>query len=277
MEKRNIPILLVAAIFRPNQIFFKWYGGFYKKMLSLFNTILVQDEHSKKLITPLFPSEKIIITGDTRFDRVWSTAKSITHFDWLQKLNTAKIIIAGSTWEKDHILLASLSEKYTNLNWIIVPHHVDSKSIQKCLLLFNNATTLSSFVSSHQQFNNAKVIIVDQIGLLRNLYQHAFVTYIGGGFGAEGIHNVLEPAAFGKPVIWGPNDEKYIEARGLINAGGGFKIHDVNSFNKTLDLLIDQTDKYTKACDSAANFIDENAGATQKTMAFIYKNRLLTN
>ncbi|MGI9137700.1 MAG: 3-deoxy-D-manno-octulosonic acid transferase, partial [Sediminibacterium sp.] len=162
-----------------------------------------------------------------------------------------------------------------HFNWIIVPHQVDNKSIQKCLRIFNNATKLSSLVSSHQQFNNTKVIIVDQIGLLRSLYQHAFVTYIGGGFDAEGIHNVLEPAAFGKPVIWGPNDEKYIEAHGLINAGGGFKVHDVHSFCKTLDLLTEPTEKYMKACESAANFISENAGATQKTMAYIYENRLL--
>jgi len=276
-KKRNIPTLLVAAIFRPNQIFFKRYGGFYRRILPLFYSILVQDENSKKLITPLFPEEKIRITGDTRFDRVLSTSKLITNFDWLQKLNTAKIIIAGSTWEKDHILLSSLAEKYTNLNWIVVPHHVDDTSIQKCLQLFNNATTLTSFAASHQKFNNAKVIIVDQIGLLRNLYQHAYITYIGGGFGAEGIHNVLEPAAFGKPVFWGPNDEKYIEAHGLVNAGGGFKIHDVNSFSKTLELLSDQTEKYTKACESSANFIAENAGATQKTMEFIYENRLLIN
>ena len=276
-KKRNIPTLLVAAIFRPTQIFFKWYGGIYKKMVSLFYAILVQDENSKKLISPFFPEQKISITGDTRFDRVLRTSKSSTHFDWLQKLNNAKIIIAGSTWEKDHILLASLAEKYTNLNWIVVPHHVDSASIQKCVTLFNNATTLTSFAASHQKFNNAKVIIVDQIGLLRNLYQHAYITYIGGGFGAEGIHNVLEPAAFGKPVFWGPNDEKYIEARGLVNAGGGFKIHDVNSFSKTLELLSSQAEKYTKACESSTNFIAQNAGATQKTMEFIYENRLLIN
>jgi 3-deoxy-D-manno-octulosonic-acid transferase len=276
-KKRNIPTLLVAAIFRPTQIFFKWYGGIYKKMLSLFYAILVQDENSKKLISPIFPEQKISITGDTRFDRVLRTSKSSTHFDWLQKLNNAKIIIAGSTWEKDHILLASLAEKYTNLNWIVVPHQVDSTSIEKCVAQFNNATTLTSFAASHQKFNNAKVIIVDQIGLLRNLYQHAYITYIGGGFGAEGIHNVLEPAAFGKPVFWGPNDEKYIEARGLVNAGGGFKIHDVNSFSKTLEILSSQAEKYTKACKSSTNFIAQNAGATQKTMEFIYENRLLIN
>ncbi len=276
-KKRNIPTLLVAAIFRPTQIFFKWYGSFYKKMLSLFYAILVQDENSRKLISPIFPEQNIFISGDTRFDRVLRTSKSSTHFDWLQKLNNAKIIIAGSTWEKDHILLSSLAEKYTDLNWIVVPHHVDSTSIQKCVSLFNNATTLTSFAASHQKFNNAKVIIVDQIGLLRNLYQHAYITYIGGGFGAEGIHNVLEPAAFGKPVFWGPNDEKYIEARGLVNAGGGFKIHDINSFSKTLELLLSHAEKYAKACESSANFISQNAGATQKTMEFIYENRLLIN
>ena len=276
-KQRQIPTLLIAAIFRPNQIFFRWYGRFYKKMLSLFYAILVQDENSKKLITPIAPSQQIIITGDTRFDRVWKTAQSNFHFNWLQNLNPAKIVIAGSTWEKDHVILASLSERYTHLNWIIVPHHVDPKSIENCLKLFKNAITLSSFVSTHPQTNHATVLIVDQIGLLRNLYRYAFITYIGGGFGAEGIHNVLEPAAFGKPVIWGPNDEKYMEASGLMNAGGGFKIHDENSFSKTVDLLTEETEKYRKACESAANFITQNTGATQKTMKFIYENRLLTN
>lgn len=276
-KKRNIPTVLVAAIFRPSQIFFKWYGGFYKKMLNLFFAILVQDENSKKLINPIYPTQQIIIIGDTRFDRVSSTAKSPTQFDWLQKLNNAKLMIAGSTWEKDHILLSALSEKYTQFNWIIVPHQVDKKSIQHCVTIFNNAIPLSEFILSNQTCMNTKVIIVDQIGLLRNLYQHAYITYIGGGFGSEGIHNVLEPAAFGKPVFWGPNDAKYIEAIGLINAGGGFKIHDIHSFSKTLDILIDHTEKYTKSSASAANFIADNAGATQKTMAFIYENRLLTN
>lgn len=276
-KKRNIPTLLVAAIFRPNQIFFKWYGGFYKKLLTLFYAILVQDENSKKLITPIFPNIKIIVTGDTRFDRVRSIAKSSSHFEWLQKFKNAETIIAGSTWEKDHILLSNLTEKYAQFNWIIVPHLVDKKSIQKCIKVFNNATTLSSLVSNNELFNTAKVIIVDQIGILRNLYQHAYITYIGGGFDSEGIHNVLEPAVFGKPVFWGPNDEKYIEAKGLINAGGGFKIHDINSFSKTLDLFIDQKEKYTKASESATKFIVENSGATDKTMSFIYENRLLTN
>ena len=276
-KKAKLEVLAVSTILRPSQVYFKWYGGIYKKILSLFYAILVQDENSKKLISPIFSEQKISVTGDTRFDRVLRTSKSSTHFDWLQKLNNAKIIIAGSTWEKDHILLSSLADKYTHLNWIVVPHHVDSTAIQKCVALFNNATTLTSFAASHQKFNNAKVIIVDQIGLLRNLYQHAYITYIGGGFDAEGIHNVLEPAAFGKPVFWGPNDEKYIEARGLVNAGGGFKIHDINSFSKTLELLSSQTEKYAKACESSANFISQNAGATQKTMEFIYENRLLIN
>jgi 3-deoxy-D-manno-octulosonic-acid transferase len=160
---------------------------------------------------------------------------------------------------------------------IIVPHHVDVPSIQKCLNHFNNATTLTSFIQSNQKFNNSKVIIVDQIGLLRSLYQYAYVSYIGGGFDTEGIHNVLEPAAFGKPVLWGPNDEKYREAIGLIDFGGGFKIHDENSFTRILNILIEQEDKYNKASAASANFIQQNSGATQKTMQFIQEKRLLTN
>jgi 3-deoxy-D-manno-octulosonic-acid transferase len=276
-KHRNIPTILVAALFRPNQLFFKWYGGFYKKMIDLFHAILVQDENSKKLIAPIIAENKIIITGDTRFDRVWSTAQLVKSFDWLHKLNQDKIIIAGSTWEKDHILLAKLTEKFSQFNWIIVPHHVDVPSIQKCLNHFNNATTLNSFIQSNQKFNNSKVIIVDQMGLLRSLYQYAYVSYIGGGFDSEGIHNVLEPAAFGKPVLWGPNDEKYREAIGLIDFGGGFKIHDENSFKRILNLLMEQEDKYNKASTASANFIQQNAGATQKTMQFIQENRLLTN
>jgi len=276
-KRRNIPTVLVAASFRPNQLFFKWYGGFYKKMIDLFYAVLVQDENSKKLIAPIISESKIVVTGDTRFDRVWSTAQIAKPFEWLHKLNQHKIIIAGSTWEKDHILLAKLTEKFSQFNWIIVPHHVDTLSIQKCLTHFNNATTLSSFIESHQKFNNAKVIIIDQMGLLRSLYQYAFVTYIGGGFDTEGIHNVLEPAAFGKPVIWGPNDEKYREAIGLVDFGGGFKIHDENSFKRILNILIEQEDKYNKACAASVHFIQQNAGATQKTMQFIQENRLLTN
>lgn len=276
-KQRQIPTILVAALFRPEQLFFKWYGEVFKKMLSLFYAILVQDENSKKLILNIIPSQKIVVGGDTRFDRVLNTAKNATPIDWVKKIQHKKIIIAGSTWEKDHKLLSGLTKKYSQYQWIIVPHHVDSSSIQNCLAHFNKAITLSELKAKNTMLNHNDIIIVDQIGLLRNLYQYAFITYIGGGFGTDGIHNVLEPAAFGKPVIWGPHFEKHIEAMGLIQAGGGFNINKEKDFSELINQFSESNDKYKMTCDASFNFIKENAGATQKTMEYIYENRLLTN
>ena len=201
-KQKNIPTLLVSAIFRPNQIFFQFYGGFYKKMLSLFTSILVQDKSSYDLIKNTLPNLSVEITGDTRFDRVVSTASTVTKFEWIQKMNADKIIIAGSTWEEDHTILAKACLSFKKINWIIVPHHVDPSSINQCKTRFPSAITLTELQNSHQHFTSPTIIIIDQIGILRNLYQYAFISYVGGGFGKEGFHNVLEPAAFGKPVIW---------------------------------------------------------------------------
>ena len=274
-KKLSIPTILVSAIFRKDQLFFKWYGGFYKKMLQLFTYVLVQDENSKKLITPIIGEEKIGITGDTRFDRVLQTTQQNVSFDWLYKLNASKIIIAGSTWEKDHEIIAIASKELNNLNWIIVPHHVDTASIEKCKTAFPHATTLTELLQTNQTFNNPKTIIVDQIGLLRSLYQFAFISYVGGGFGKEGIHNILEPAAFGHPVIWGPHFEKFPEASGLLKMGGGYRIFDGHSLTNTLHLLIHNPEQYQLASKNASQYIQQNAGATLKTIQWIQEKQLL--
>jgi len=274
-KEQNIPTLLVSAIFRPSQIFFKFYGGFYKKILSLFTSILVQDKASFELIKSIGPNLKVEITGDTRYDRVVKTAATITKFDWIQKLSQNKIIIAGSTWKEDHALLANASKSLQKINWIIVPHHVDPTSIDQCKTYFPNAITLTALQNSNQHFTLPTIIIIDQIGLLRNLYQYAFISYVGGGFGKEGVHNVLEPAAFGQPVIWGEKDEKYIEAVGLRNAGGGFKIKSANELIVLAQALISNEEKYQEACAHAKRYITKNAGATHKTIQFIKDQQLL--
>lgn len=276
-HKRNIPTLLVSAIFRKDQLFFKFYGGFYRKMLNLFTSIFVQNENSKKLIESIVDKNKISISGDTRFDRVQSNALNIISYDWVRHLNKAKIIIAGSTWEKDHQHLFKMVQAHSNINWIIVPHLVDKKSIQRCLSIFPNAITLSECIHSTQAYLSPKVLIVDSIGILRNLYQYAHLTYIGGGFGKDGIHNVLEPAAYGSPVIWGPEDSKFAEAKGLIKIGGGFKINSFKEFSDQVNQLLNEEAVHKNASENAANFIKINAGATQKIMDYVVKNRLLTN
>ena len=279
-KQKQIPTLLVSAIFRKDQIFFKSFGVFYRKMLSLFTYIMVQDEDSCKLLEAHYPIEQISITGDTRFDRVCQIAKQPTSFNWLSYFNTDAIIIAGSTWPTDHRLLASAIPS-VHANWIIVPHHVDANAIDQCKKTIPGSITLTTLEKQIQDgtppFNETKVLIIDRIGMLRSLYHYAQIAYVGGGFGKEGIHNVLEPAVFGKPVIWGPNDAKYREAIGLRKAGGGIQIHDASALTEKMHELILDKEKTECMGKKAAQFIQDHVGATHKTMSVIYEKRLLTN
>jgi len=279
-KEKSIPTVLVAAIFRGDQIFFKWYGGLYKKILQLFNYVLVQDNTSKQLIENIFPSNQIFITGDTRFDRVMSTAQNKQVFDWMNNLSNDPTIIAGSTWDSDHAILSKVIEPL-HCNWIIVPHHVDAKSIEAALTIHPNAITLTDWentiAKAPNQQSTSSIIIVDRIGILRSLYQYACISYTGGGFTKDGIHNVLEPAAFGVPVIWGPNDEKYREAIGLRNTGGGMKINDAPTLKQAINSLLLNERLLKEMGNKAANYVREHSGATNATLSILQEKRLLTN
>ena len=264
---QNIPTILASAIFRPDQIFFKTYGGFYRKMLQLFTAILVQDANSKALVAPLLNKTQLSISGDTRFDRVVEIAAAKETIEWVENLANVETIIAGSSWEQDHALLGSVAAKLNPFNWIIVPHHVDKAAIKACQKHFPNSVRLSEWlIQSATKMDKPIVLIVDQIGLLRNLYQYASIAYIGGGFTKDGIHNVLEAAAFGKPVIWGPNDAKYLEAIGLRNANGGIQIKNASSLTQVIEKLLTDEDYCKNMGDAAANYVHGNAGATQITI-----------
>ena len=267
--ENKIPTFLAAAIFRPDQIFFKFYGGFYRTMLPLFTGIFVQDIHSKNLIAPLLKETHLHITGDTRFDRVLDIAATKNSVDWVSKLANVKTIVAGSTWEDDHKIIGTVSEQWDQLeqcNWIIVPHHVDTVSIKACKAHFTNAICLSEWLTQSNSMEKPMALIVDQIGLLSQLYQYADIAYIGGGFTKDGIHNVLEAAVFGKPVIWGPNDLKYPEAIGLRNAGGGIQINDAQTLNGTINKLLSDASFSIATGVAALNYVQAHAGATQKTI-----------
>jgi len=266
---KKIPTILASAVFRPDQIFFKFYGGFYRMMLQLFTGVLVQDFTSKTLISPLFKHKHLAISGDTRFDRVLDIATTKSSIDWMSRLAHGKIIIAGSTWEQDHLLIKNTSAHLDQYNWIIVPHHVDEASIKACQAHFDDSICLSEWLTQSSQMEKPMVLIIDKIGLLSHLYQYADIAYIGGGFTKDGIHNVLEAAVFGKPVIWGPNDAKYQEAIGLRNANGGVRIKDAKSFKKTLERFLSDA-AFCKATGFAAvKYVQDNAGATQKTINYI--------
>jgi 3-deoxy-D-manno-octulosonic-acid transferase len=265
-KSKNIPTILASAIFRPNQVFFRWYGGFYKNMLSLFSSILVQDQEMYDLVAPHLKKTRLFISGDTRFDRVLQTATTSQAIDWMNLLSPQKNIIAGSTWKEDDAILFKTTAHFNQFNWIIVPHHVDEKSIEACKRMYPAAITLSQLLKNGQQQTRPIVLIVDCIGLLRNLYQYAYISYVGGGFGKDGVHNVLEPAAFGIPVIWGENDIKYKEAIGLRNNKGGYRIKNEAEFVMHVNELLQTTSHYEEVANNAKKYIIENAGATQKTM-----------
>jgi 3-deoxy-D-manno-octulosonic-acid transferase len=263
---QKIPTFLVSAIFRPDQIFFKFYGGFYRAMLPLFTGILVQDFTSKTLISPLLKHAHLAISGDTRFDRVLDIVSAKETIDWVSRLADVETIVAGSTWEQDHVMIGSILGTWDRYNWIIVPHHVDTAAIKTCQSHFPNAICLSEWLTQSNSMEKPMVLIVDQIGLLSHLYQYANIAYIGGGFTKDGIHNVLEAAVFGKPVIWGPNDSKYQEAIGLRNASGGIKIKNAKGLNKILEKLFNDATFSKATGDAAVKYVQDHAGATQKTI-----------
>jgi len=268
----KIPTFLAASIFRPKQIFFKFYGGFYRNMLQLFTGILVQDMHSKNLIAPLLKYTHLEISGDTRFDRVLDIAATKPSIDWVSRLSDGKTIVAGSTWEDDHKIIGSVSEQCDQLeqcNWIIVPHNVDAASIKACRSRFTKTICLSEWLTQSNTMEKPIVLIVDQIGLLSHLYQYADIAYIGGGFTKDGIHNVLEAAVFGKPVVWGPNDLKYPEAIGLRNAGGGIQIKDTSTLIGAINKLLNDASFSKATGDTALKYVQAHAGAAQKTIECI--------
>lgn len=270
-KSKNIPTILTSAIFRPDQLFFKWYGGFYRNMLSLFTRVLVQSKDDYNLIAPIITNKKIFITGDTRYDRVVQTAQDETSIKWMQLLSNHKNIVAGSTWKEDEELLSKTTAHFTQLNWIIVPHHVDAKNIESCKIIFPTAITLTQLLENNIQQTKPIILIIDRIGILRLLYKYAFVSYVGGGFSKDGIHNVLEPAAFGNPVIWGPNDIKYKEAIGLRNSEGGYLIKNEAALVMHLNELLQNTNLYNQIGKNAHNFIVTHAGATHKTINELVK------
>lgn len=276
IHNKNIPLLLVSGIFRKDQPFFKWYGRLHKQMLQCFTCIFVQNESSAALVSKI-TSRPIIPSGDTRFDRVVQMAQQPFNNalveKWLNK--TAEVIVAGSTWDEDHEVLAHYIKLHSDIKWIIAPHNIDKDQIGETLKFFPNALLYSKF--NEYEFRESNILIIDNIGLLAMLYRYATITYIGGGFGSDGIHNILEAAVYSKPVIHGPEFEKFAEAEALVELGGAFEIEDALELEKVLDKLFSNNNFYADTSRIAGKFVYKNTGATKKVLDYIDENRLLTN
>jgi 3-deoxy-D-manno-octulosonic-acid transferase len=263
---RNIPLYVISGIFRPGQVFFKWYGGLHRRILRFVLHFFVQDKKSKELLSTM-QITNVTVSGDTRFDRVWANAQQPKEIPLVKEFaNGHKVFIAGSTWPPDEELIALLVRQYPHWKFIIAPHEIGEDKIQKLLSLLPpgsaaryseiaNGTAVSHLTS------NISHLIIDNIGMLSSLYQYGDIAYIGGGFGA-GIHNTLEAAAFGLPVIFGPEYSKFKEAKDLVSLQAGFSISNEAELKNVTNNLVNNQTFYNDARQKATNYVKEHTGAT---------------
>lgn len=276
VESNNIPLLLISAVFRQNQLFFKPYGSFYRKMLFRFRHIFVQDETSAMLLKSIGVESSV--SGDTRFDRVVEIARNFAEVPHIGRFAGSKpVLVAGSTWPGDETHLKLIAAALPSTKLVIAPHEINKAHLDDLKDLFGEAVFYSALKESvDPELYERQILIIDNIGTLSRLYQYASITYIGGGFTKDGIHNTLEPAVYGKPVLFGPNYKKYREAKELIETGGGFSFSTSEELKSTINLLLNDEDTYQKACRASALYITTQKGATEKIVKYIQENRLLT-
>ena len=264
LKKQHIPTYLISGIFREKQAFFKWYGGFYKKALEAFTYFFVQNESSLQLLHQL-GKQNAIISGDTRFDRVASILEKDNSLDFIAAFKNEKTtIVAGSSWPKDEeLLLNFINSSTADCKFIIAPHNIKSEQIQ---LLKNNCTKKVLLFSEKENKNSAdyEVFIIDTIGILTKIYSYADIAYVGGGFGHPGVHNILEPATFGIPIVIGPNYSHFAEATDLVNLKGCISIKNQEELNFNFQNLIEDKKTRRERGTICANFVQKNKGATHQ-------------
>ena len=262
LHQKHIPLYLISGIFRKNQAFFKCYGGFYRQMLSFITYFFVQNEESKTLLNSLGITQ-VSVNGDTRFDRVAENAKNKKELKEIEAFcGSSKVLVAGSTWPADEELLNIIIESYPNWKFISAPHEIAEANLQRLEEQLLGKTIRYSNLEVHK-LTLPQVLIIDNIGLLSSLYAYGTIAYIGGGFG-KGIHNTLEAAAFGLPVIFGPNYQKFQEAKDLIELKAGFSISNQAELNDCFKLL--QSDTHKEAGKQAKAYVDEHTGATAQIL-----------
>jgi len=279
IKYRQIPLLLISALFRKDMSFFKWYGGLQIKILSRFDHLFVQNKSSKDLIDSVGLAAITTISGDTRFDRVINIAENFQPIPAIEKfIGNSKSIIAGSTWKEDEEILQKVVAAIDDpsLKLIIAPHEITEKHIKEIKELFP-AALLFSELKNNQQTNESNTLVIDNIGMLSKLYYYSYLSYIGGGLKSNGIHNVLEAAVYNKIVLFGPFYKKYSEAIGLVESGGGVSFIDEKDLKGQIENLLLNKEEYNQHSKAAGDFVLSNKGATEKIIKFIQEKRLLTN
>jgi len=268
LYKRRIPVYLVSGIFRKDHIFFKWYGTWFRRQLQNFTFFFLQNKESQELLNGI-GLKNTLVSGDTRFDTVAKAAASAGPVDMITKfVNGQECVVAGSTWPEDEALLSELiNDAGISVKFIIAPHEIHKKHIEHILSIIKKDCVLYSEAT----LNNAagkQVLIIDNIGMLLQVYKYATLAYVGGGFG-KGIHNILEPAAFGAPVIIGPNYHKFREASDLVKLGGAFPICTIEDLTSAFNTILKNTSTYSSI---VKKYAESNTGATNIIFREIFKD-----
>ena len=276
LKNQNIKTYLISGILRENQAFFKWYGGFYRNALKTFDYFFVQNESSKTLLKSI-GFNNVKVSGDTRFDRVVSILERNNSLDFIEQFKDNKTtIVIGSSWPKDESLLVNyINQSTDDVKFIIAPHNIKQEQIsnlknqiQKKTILYSEKDEMLKQVQ-HDKIEAFQVFIIDTIGILTKIYSYADIAYVGGGFGNPGVHNILEPATFGVPVVIGPNFSHFVETTALVNMEGCISIQNQNQLNEAFDLLLHNEDERLEKGHICSTFVQMNKGATQTIMNHI--------
>jgi len=263
LKSRNITSLLVSGGFRENQVFFKPYGGWMKKSLATFEHFFVQNQISKELLNSI-GFQNVTVSGDTRFDRVANQIGQDNFLDFIEAFKDRKLcVVAGSTWPEDEALLEEFINRSSNeIKFIIAPHNIKPDQIQSFKERLNKKTILYS-EKENKNLSNYQVFIIDTIGLLSKIYSYADIAYVGGAAGNTGLHNILEPATFGLPIVTGNNFDKFPEAKQLQKLAGLYSVGTKEELAQILSKLLTDNDFRAQTGQIAGNFINTNTGATR--------------
>ena len=279
LKNRETPTYLISGIFREDQLFFKWYGGFYRNALNAFEHFFVQNSKSKDLLLKLGKSN-VTVSGDTRFDRVASILNRDNSLEFIEEFKDNSLtIVVGSSWPKDESMLVSYINSTENVKFIIAPHNIKTEQIQALKNSISKKTILFSEVdfTSSKPINlaNFDVFIIDTIGILTKIYSYADIAYVGGGFGNPGVHNILEPATFGVPIVIGPNYSHFPEATALVNMEGCISISTQEELNEAFDNLIQNQDVRFEKGHICSTFVEMNKNATEIIMNHIAPKKII--
>ena len=277
LKKLKIKTYLISGVFREKQAFFKWYGGFYSNALKSFDYFFVQNQSSKALLQSI-GFQNVKISGDTRFDRVVSILEHDNALDYIEnfkrdssKVGMTTMIVVGSSWPKDESLMVNYINASQNCKFIIAPHNIHDAQI----LALKNSISKKTVLFSEKENKNLSdfdVFIIDTIGILTKIYSYADIAYVGGGFGNPGVHNILEPATFGIPIIIGPNYSHFAEAVALVHQKGCISILNQNELDDAIDNLISNEDIRSEKGHICSTFVQMNKGATETIIDHISSN-----